>query len=82
MLGFRRVEEREVKLSRAGKLFIVFTLAIGFAAVNTGNNMLFLLVSMMLALMILSGFAALLNLQYLDVRLVPGQLLQGTSINP
>jgi len=79
MLGFRRVEEREVKLSRAGKLFIVFTLAIGFAAVNTGNNMLFLLVSMMLALMILSGFAALLNLQYLDVRLVPGQLLQMAS---
>ncbi|MEY2341049.1 hypothetical protein AB4090_02945 [Acidithiobacillus sp. IBUN Pt1247-S3] len=75
MLGFRRVKRREVKLSRAGKLFVAFTLAIGFAAVNTGNNMLFLLVSMMLALMILSGLAALLNLRSLDVSLLPGQLL-------
>ncbi|WP_308388847.1 hypothetical protein [Acidithiobacillus sp. AMEEHan] len=75
MLGFGRVKRREVKLSRAGKLFVVFTLAVGFAAVNTGNNMLFLLVSMMLALMILSGLAALLNLRALGVSLLPGQLL-------
>ncbi|MBU2754338.1 hypothetical protein HFU84_05945 [Acidithiobacillus sp. CV18-2] len=75
MLGFGRVKRREVKLSRAGKLFVAFTLAVGFAAVNTGNNMLFLLVSMMLALMILSGLAALLNLRALDVSLLPGQLL-------
>ena len=75
MLGFRRVTRREVTLSRAGKLFVAFTLAIGFAAVNTGNNMLFLLVSMMLALMILSGLAALLNLRSVDVDLLPRQLL-------
>ncbi len=75
MLGFRRVKRGEVKLSRAGKLFVAFTLAVGFAAVNTGNNMLFLLVSMMLALMILSGLAALVNLQSLQVELMPQQLL-------
>ena len=66
---------REVRLSRAGKVFVVFTVAVGFAAVNTGNNILFLLVSLMLAIMILSGLAALLNLWRIDVHVPPGQLL-------
>jgi len=66
---------REVRLSRAGKVFVGFTLAIGFAAVNTGNNVLFLLVSLMLAIMILSGVAALVNLWRIELRILPGQLL-------
>lgn len=66
---------REVRLSRAGKVFVGFTLAISLAAVNSGNNVLFLLVSTMLALMILSGLAALVNLWRIQVRVIPGQIL-------
>ena len=51
-------QKREVRLSRPGNVFVGLTLALGFAAVNTGNNVLFLLVSMMLSLMVLSGFVA------------------------
>ncbi|MGC8467681.1 MAG: hypothetical protein ACP5M3_05655, partial [Acidithiobacillus sp.] len=58
---------REVRLSRAGKVFVAFTLAIGFAAVNTGNNILFLLVSLMLAIMILSGMAAMVYLWHIEL---------------
>ncbi|MGC9127304.1 MAG: hypothetical protein ACP5GA_01065 [Acidithiobacillus sp.] len=66
---------REVRLSRAGKVFVAFTLAIGFAAVNTGNNILFLLVSLMLAIMILSGMAAMVNLWHIELHMPAGQLL-------
>ena len=65
---------REVHLSRSGKVFVGLTLALGFAAVNTGNNVLFLLVSMLLAIMVLSGFAALGNLWRVRAALLPGQM--------
>ncbi|MCL5980402.1 MAG: hypothetical protein M1488_06970 [Gammaproteobacteria bacterium] len=65
-----------VRLSRPGKVFVGLTLALGFAAVNSGNNVLFLLVSMMLALMVLSGMVALLNLKGVQVRIVPQQILE------
>ncbi len=68
-------QKREVRLSRPGKVFVGLTLALGFAAVNTGNNVLFLLVSMMLSLMVLSGFVALANIWRVEVRLQPGQIL-------
>ncbi len=84
MLGFRSLKpgRRVVRLSRAGMLFVGFTLAVGFAAVNTGNNMLFLLVSMMLALMSLSGLAALANVGGIRVELLPGQLLDAQTGSP
>jgi uncharacterized protein (DUF58 family) len=42
----------------------------GFAAVNTGNNLLFLIVSSLLAFMAVSGFAGWLNLRRLQVAVV------------
>jgi hypothetical protein len=75
---FKRVmkrKRREVRLSRPGKVFVGLTLALGFAAVNTGNNVLFLLVSMMLSLMVLSGFVAMANIWRVDVVLQPQQIL-------
>ncbi len=71
---------REVRLSRPGKIFVGLTLALGFAAVNTGNNVLFLLVSMMLALMVLSGFVAMANIWRVEVELPPQQILTAGEI--
>jgi len=68
-------KKREVRLSRPGKVFVGLTLALGFAAVNTGNNVLFLLVSMMLSIMVLSGFVALANIWRVSVVCIAGQIL-------
>ncbi len=42
-------------MTRAGKFFVFMTIGIGFGAINTGNNLLFLLFGMMLSLIIASG---------------------------
>ena len=44
-----------VRLTREGFTFIILTLAIGAAAVNTGNNVLYLIFSLMLGLIVVSG---------------------------
>lgn len=46
---------RRLTLTTPGKFFLGLTLAIGFAAINTGNNLLFLLLGMMLSLIVVSG---------------------------
>jgi uncharacterized protein (DUF58 family) len=46
---------RKLSLTRPGKFFLLITIGIGFGAINTGNNLLFLLLGMMLSLIIASG---------------------------
>lgn len=46
---------RRLTLTTPGKFFLGLTLAVGFAAINTGNNLLFLLLGMMLSLILVSG---------------------------
>ncbi len=46
---------RTIKFTRDGVKFILVTLAIGVAAINTGNNLLYLVLAMMLSFIILSG---------------------------
>jgi uncharacterized protein (DUF58 family) len=52
-------------------LYIGMTLLLGFAAVNTGNNLLYLLVSALLGFMAVSGLLGRWNLAGLTVRCVP-----------
>lgn len=46
---------RRLTFTRAGKFFMLLTLAVGGGALNTGNNLLFLLLGMMLSAIIASG---------------------------
>jgi len=46
---------RRLTLTLPGKFFLGLTLAVGLAAINTGNNLLFLLLGMMLSLITVSG---------------------------
>lgn len=46
---------RSVRLTSDGVKFLLFTIGIGIAAINTGNNLLYLLLAMMLSLVIISG---------------------------
>jgi hypothetical protein len=50
-----RVLPRKLRVTREGKFFVLITVAMGFAAINTGNNLLYLLLGMLLSLIMLSG---------------------------
>ena len=58
---------RKLKFTREGKFFVGITLGVGFAAINTGNNLLYLLLGMLLALIIVSGLMSELSLRDLTV---------------
>lgn len=58
-------------VTRIGMVFCVAAILIGVAAVNTGNNLLYIIVATMLAALLVSGLASALTLREvdLDVRL-------------
>ncbi len=47
---------RRLRVTFEGKGFILITLGVGTAAINTGNNLLYIVLSMNLTLIVLSGF--------------------------
>ena len=53
--GRRIFRSRTLRLTTEGIRFLLLTLAVGIAAINTGNNLLYLLLAMMLSLAIVSG---------------------------
>ena len=55
-----------VKITKAGLIYIGMTIFIGVAAVNTGNSILYILLSIMLSMMAVSGFTSFLNLLGLE----------------
>ena len=58
---------RRLKFTREGKFFVGITLGVGFAALNTANNLLYLLLGMLLALIVVSGVMSELSLRDLTV---------------
>src|SRR5262245_54388059 len=58
---------RRLKLTREGKYFIFITFGVGVAAINTGNNLLYLLLGMLLSLIVVSGVLSELSLRQLTV---------------
>ncbi len=56
---------RSIRLTSEGIKFLLFTVGIGVAAINTGNNLFYLLLSMMLSLVIVSGILSELCLRRL-----------------
>jgi uncharacterized protein (DUF58 family) len=63
--------KRRFKFAREGKWFIAITIGVGFAAINTGNNLLFLVLGMLLALFIASGVMSELALARLTLARQP-----------
>lgn len=60
-----------VRITVSGYIYIIVTILISVAAINTGNNLLYVISSLMLALMAISGAASLFNLFFIDVTLRP-----------
>ena len=59
-------------------MYIATTLLFGFAAVNTGNNLIFLIVSALLAFMAVSGVLGWLNIKGLDLQVsLPDEVYAG-----
>lgn len=63
-LSLRR--KAHIRLTKAGWLFAASTLALGLAAVNTGDNLVYLVVSFLLAAMATASFWAYLNFARLE----------------
>jgi len=61
----------KVKVKRSGIIFIGVTIFLGVAAANTGNNLLYIVVSSMLSLMLISGISSVFNIKGVEVRLIP-----------
>jgi uncharacterized protein (DUF58 family) len=59
------------EVTKAGVVYVLVTLVIGIAALNTGNNLLYIVVAAMLAAILVSGVASALVLRglQLEVRL-------------
>jgi uncharacterized protein (DUF58 family) len=58
-----------VRLTRIGTTYIIFTVVVGFAALNTGNNALYIGLTFMLGCLLLSGIASKGGLKHLELSL-------------
>ena len=70
---------RALRATRAGWCFIVIVFGVGFAALNTGNNLLYLVLALMLAFLVLSGLLSETSLRGLGIeRRLPRELFART----
>lgn len=71
----------DYEVTRAGIVYVIATLLIGIAALNTGNNLLYIVVAAMLAAILVSGIVSALVLRdlQLDVRL-PEHVFAGRPV--
>lgn len=77
--GFFKLPRR-LKVTREGKYFIAITFGVGFAAINTGNNLLYLLLGMFLALIMVSSVMSEMSLRDLTVtRRLPARAQVGKA---
>ena len=73
-------EALDYEVTRAGMIYAAMVIVIGVAALNTGNNLLYIIVAAMLAAIIVSGVASTMVLHdlRLDFRL-PDQVFAGRA---
>ncbi len=73
-----RAPRRTLRFTREGKYLVAITLGVGFAAINTGNNLLYLVLGMLLSMIIVSGVLSEQTLRGLRVRReLPRQVFAG-----
>ena len=74
----RRRSRRKFRLTREGRAFLFITLGVGLAAVNTANNLLYLVLGLLLSLLLVSGVLSDLALWKLQIkRQLPARLFVG-----
>ena len=69
---------RTLKVTRVGRTYLVITLGIGLGALNTGNNLLYLVLGFLLSVIVLSGVLSERVLSDVTVRrLIPDGVFAG-----
>lgn len=77
--GKKNKEKNFFKLPRTltftyeGKRYIAILFLIGFAAINTGNNLLYLIVAMLLSIIIISGIMSESSLRKIEIERLPSE---------
>ncbi len=56
--------------TKEGIIFILLSFIVGFSAINTNNNLLYLIFGVMISLVVVSGFISMINLSRIDISLV------------
>ena len=62
---------RRLRFTREGRTVVLLAVGIGFAAINTGNNLLYLLLGWLLSFIIASGILSEMTLKKLGVERRP-----------
>lgn len=62
---------RRLSFTREGRLIVILSVGVGFAAINTGNNLLYLLLGWLLSFIIASGILSEMTLKRLTVERRP-----------
>jgi uncharacterized protein (DUF58 family) len=70
-----------IRIRKAGYFYILLTILIGFSAVNTGNNLIYIVTSALLSYMLISGIFGRKNIQGLEVELIfPEEIYAGNDV--
>ncbi len=76
-IGYRT----EYKVSREGWIYFAGVLLVALAALNTGNNLLFLILASLIALILMSGILSSISLSGIEMRLtLPEHIFAGQSV--
>jgi uncharacterized protein (DUF58 family) len=71
----------EYKISRAGWLYFAATLLVALAALNTGNNLLFLILSCLVSIILMSGILSSISLAGIELRIgLPEHIFAGQTV--
>jgi uncharacterized protein (DUF58 family) len=71
----------EYKITREGWIYIGGTLLIALAALNTGNNLLFLILSCLISIILMSGILSSISLSGVEMRLeLPEHIFAGEPV--
>jgi uncharacterized protein (DUF58 family) len=76
-IGYRM----EYRISRAGWLYIGATLLVALAALNTGNNLLFLILACLISVILMSGILSSISLAGVELRIeLPEHIFAGQTV--
>jgi len=67
VVASRLREAMDYDVTRAGVIYILVTVVVGIAAINTGNNLLYVIVAALLSAIIVSGIASAVVLRSLEL---------------
>jgi len=78
VVAARLREAMDYDVTRAGLIYIMFTVALGIAALQSGNNLLYVVVAALLSAILVSGIASALVLRRLELDIhVPEHVFAG-----